>query len=125
MSTVTCPNCGKENDRSNEYCRGEYCKKPIRGDMISYRDKEEFLKFIHHLEEGDKILWNHRKEPLTVTHVGEIEGNDDSSISLGVESQRGTSYWVTQSTKQENYFTASSMGSITSDPEHIRWIKEA
>lgn len=63
------------------------------------------------IQEGDKILFEDRKEPLTVTSVGEARGARHATVL----SSRGTRYMLQQNQNNPNYIGLINFNS-TSNP---------
>jgi len=77
---------------------------------------------LENLEEGDKILFSGRKQPLTVTSITLQEFERGEVYMGGLEGPQGADYTFIQSVKNPNIVTVNSMA-ISVDGEVIRDIE--
>lgn len=77
---------------------------------------------LEQLEEGDKILFNDRKQPLKVTAI-DLHEFDEGEVYMGsLKGPQGADYHLVQSLKNRNAITVNSM-SLTTDGELVRSLQ--
>jgi hypothetical protein len=70
---------------------------------------------LENLEEGDKILFKDRKEPLTVTSMEKMEMKGEETFMGGLKGSQGADYTVIQSLANPDIATVESMA-LNSEP---------
>lgn len=76
-------------------------------------------KTMARLQEGDKILFNDRKEPLTVTSVGKARGARHATVL----SNRGTRYMLQQNQNNPNYIGLTNLSSTNNPSGSIKNLR--
>lgn len=71
------------------------------------------------LKEGDKILFDDRKEPLTVTSVGKDRGARHATVV----SSRGTRYMLQQNQNDPNYIGLINFNSTSNPSGSIKRLR--
>jgi len=84
-------------------------------------NKEKLKEVFESLKEGDRILFNNRKEPLTVT-AGYLD-HDYGGGSVMVEGPRGAKYRLVQNKHNPNAIYLINLGTLYADGGRIESLK--
>lgn len=74
------------------------------------------------LEKGDKILFNDRKQPLTVSSIEQYEFEEGDTYMGTLEGPQGADYHLVQSLKDSEIVSIKSTA-LTSDSQVIRELE--
>jgi len=80
---------------------------------------------VENLEEGDKILFNDRKKPLTVEFIGRIEAKDEEVVSGMISGPQGAEYSIVQSAVNKECVTvrSRSLHGIHEQIQHLEVVQ--